>query len=62
VEQERGVGLVTGGGIWLRPALSLRKYDIARPALRGRREQASKGGAVSSMYFHWASYHEETNG
>jgi len=28
VEQERAVGLVTGGGIWLRPALSLRECDI----------------------------------
>jgi len=28
VEQERGVGLVTGGGIWLWPALSLRECDI----------------------------------
>ena len=27
-----------------------------------RREQAAKGGAVSSMYFHWASYHEGING
>ena len=27
VEQKRGVGLVTGGGIWLRPALSLRECD-----------------------------------
>ena len=53
MEQERDVGLVTGGGIWLQPALSLRECDIrdgfilsfrARGTLRGgARKDKSKG-------------------
>jgi len=53
VEQERAVGLVTDGGIWLRPALSLRECDIrdgcilsfrARGTLRGgARKDRGKG-------------------
>ena len=56
VEQKRGVGLMTGGGIWLRPALSLRECDIrngrilpfrARGTLRGgARKDKGKGKEV----------------
>ena len=37
-------------------------FELGETGIAWRREQAAKGGAVSSMYFHWASYHEETKG
>ena len=37
-------------------------FELGESGIAWRRGQAAKGGAVSSMYFHWASYHEETNG
>ena len=37
-------------------------FELGESGIAWRSEQAAKGGAVSSMYFHWASYHEETNG
>ena len=37
-------------------------FELGESGIAWRREQAAKGGAVSPMYFHWASYHEETNG
>ena len=61
VEQELVVGLVTGGGIWLRPALSLRECDIrdgcvlsfrARGTLRGgaRKDKGKGKGKVDDMW------------
>jgi len=37
-------------------------FELGETGIAWRREQAAKGGCVSSMYFHWASYHEETKG
>ena len=37
-------------------------FEWGETGIVWRREQAAKGDAVSSMYFHWASYHEETKG
>jgi len=46
VEQERGVGLVTGGGIWLWPALSLRECDIRHGCILSFRARGKlRGGA-----------------
>ena len=36
-------------------------FELGESGIAWRMGQAAKGGAVSSMYFHWA-YHEETNG
>ena len=37
-------------------------FELGEIGIAWRREQATKGGAASSMYFHWASYQEETKG
>jgi hypothetical protein len=37
-------------------------FELGGSVIACRREQAAKGGAVSSMHFHWASYNGETNG
>ena len=37
-------------------------FELGESGIAWRRGQAVKGGAVSSMYFHWASYHGGTNG
>jgi len=46
VEQERVVGLVTGGGIWLRPALSLRECDIRDGCILSFRAREALCGGV----------------
>jgi len=59
VEQGRAVGLVTGGGIWLQPALSLRECDIrdgfilsfrARGTLRGGARKDKGKGKEDDMW------------
>ena len=59
VGQEGFVGLVTGGGIWLRPALSLRESDIrdgrtlsfcARGTLRGGTRKDKGKGMEDDMW------------
>jgi|SouAtlMetagenome_1021521.scaffolds.fasta_scaffold12466_2 hypothetical protein len=37
-------------------------FELGESGIAWRMGQAAKGGAVPSMYFNWASYHEETNG
>jgi hypothetical protein len=37
-------------------------FELGESGIAWRREQAAKGGAVSSMYLHWVSYHEEASG
>ena len=37
-------------------------FELGESGIAWRMGQAAKGGAISPMYFHWASYHGETSG